>query len=160
MSGSRGRTHAASRTVASVLCCVGGGKRRNANVKRGASVERRYGFGEGKSSEGRQPHECYRHETRPGRVGEEQDVKRVRNPEGGTYRVRQARVEWTLLPSCAVGGTNLMRGTAKLQHTLAVGCRRSCSVGGMTPRVDPAPATRGRGGRSPTGRPRDLRTAG
>jgi hypothetical protein len=30
-----------------------------------------------------------------GRSGEEKSVERVKNPEGGTYSVWQAEVEWT-----------------------------------------------------------------
>jgi hypothetical protein len=34
----------------------------------------------------------------------------VRNPEGGTYRVRQTRVEWTRQVDRAEGAQNLTRG--------------------------------------------------
>jgi hypothetical protein len=48
-----------------------------ANGMRGASVERRDDWGGGKSSEGSQPHERYRHETRP-----EGSTGRVKRQEG------------------------------------------------------------------------------
>jgi hypothetical protein len=38
-----------------------------------------------------------------GGSGEEETAERVRNPEGGTYPVRQAGAEWTRLNSSVLG---------------------------------------------------------
>jgi hypothetical protein len=61
-----------------------------------ADAERRYGSCEGRSSEGCNPMSARAFvplgEPRSRRGAREQAVKRVRNPEGGTYRVRQSRV--------------------------------------------------------------------
>jgi hypothetical protein len=44
-----------------------------------------------------------------GGAGEEQAVERVKNPEGGTYPVWQAGVEWTRSCSSVEGAQNSMR---------------------------------------------------
>jgi hypothetical protein len=73
---------------------------RAADDKRVAGVERRHGFvRRGRLWRG-QPHECRRHATRPAGAAREQAVRRVRNPGGGTYRVRQTRVMFVDLAAC------------------------------------------------------------
>jgi hypothetical protein len=47
----------------------------------GGEAERRPDLGKGKALKGPKPHECYRHETRPGRPGEEQSAERLKKPE-------------------------------------------------------------------------------
>jgi hypothetical protein len=55
-----------------------------------------------------------------GRSWREKTVRRVRNPEGGTDRVRQARDLVDLHDLTRCRGTNLMRGTAKAAASVAV----------------------------------------
>jgi hypothetical protein len=63
------------------MACHGRPERnRRGNVKRGADVERRTDFSEGKPLKGK-PHECVRYETRPERGWVEQGVERLRKPE-------------------------------------------------------------------------------
>jgi hypothetical protein len=50
------------------------------NDRRGKFVERRTAGSEGKPLKGK-PHECYRHETRPERIWEEQSAERLKKPE-------------------------------------------------------------------------------
>jgi hypothetical protein len=51
------------------------------NVKTGWETERRPDLWKGKALKGPESHERYRHETRPGRPGEEESAERSRKPE-------------------------------------------------------------------------------
>jgi hypothetical protein len=51
------------------------------NVKTGWDAERQPDPGKGNALKGQKPHERYRHETRPGRPGEERSAERLRKPE-------------------------------------------------------------------------------
>lgn len=89
--------------------------------KKAMGAERRHGSGRGKCSVGPGTPRALWHETRPGRLVEEEAVERVRNPGDGTYRERQTRAcassnrshgGLDLLDS-AGGAKNLMRGVAR-----------------------------------------------
>jgi hypothetical protein len=89
--------------------------------KRAQGAERRHGSGRGKSSVGPGTPGAHWHETRPGRLVEEEPVERVRNPVDGTYRERQTRARVSSNRSrggldsldSAEGAKNLMRGVAR-----------------------------------------------
>jgi hypothetical protein len=51
------------------------------NVKTGREAERQLDLWKGKALKGPKPHERFRHETRPGRPGEEEGAERLRKPE-------------------------------------------------------------------------------
>jgi hypothetical protein len=102
------------------------------------NVERRSGSGRGKSSVGEGTPRALRHETRPGRLTEEEAVERVRNPEDGTDRVRQTRArrgdatQWTRTAGQCWRSRNLTRGAAHACQ-MRGRRRRSYSVAGATP---------------------------
>jgi hypothetical protein len=78
------------------------------NDKRGRFVERRTATREGNPLKGK-PQECFRHETRPGRIGEEQGVKRLRKPESAAQPGEANPVLVASPFQCAEGAPNLRR---------------------------------------------------
>jgi hypothetical protein len=79
------------------------------NDRRGRFVERRTAAREGNPLKGK-PQECFRHETRPGRIGEEQSAERLKKPESAA-QPGEANPVLVASPFQSAGGaSNLTRG--------------------------------------------------